>query len=317
MGFSDVIKALPRLIVSILHLKKKILERQPLLCLFIDQPDFAMRLAKRLRKAHYEGKIVQFVAPTVWAYKGNRAQKMAEDFDLLLTLFSFEPPYFAHTKLKTVWTGHPLVESIPQEVHKPQQLLSIFPGSRPAEIERNLPIQLEAACLFCKRMPDFDIAISCASHTFHNHPLIEAICKKTGYTKLIALVPFEERYTLMQRSQLALAKSGTVTLELALHCVPTVVTYQLSKLNRFIATYFLKLTLPFFCIVNIVKGKEVFPELIKDKVVAQDVANKLLAWYSDKTALEQCRQDCKEIFLLIEREKKPTQVATEAILAML
>ena len=322
MGFSDVLKALPMLIRSMLHLKKVIMQRRPQLCLFIDQPDFGIRLAKKLRAAQFAGKIVQFVAPSVWAYKKKRADVCAKNFDLLLTLFSFEPAHFAHTPLKTVWAGHPLVEAIENGQNTPHKeaIVSIFPGSRPAEILRNLPNQLEAACLFCQdennAQNHFEIAISVASSAFL--PEIQAVInkmrRKTRYDGKVQLVPFDERYSLMQKSSFALAKSGTVTLELALHQVPTIVTYTLTRLNRFIAKNILKLDLPFYCIVNILKQKEVFVELIKAKTEAKDILEALLSLHIDEPRKMACKKECKELFSLLQGEKKPIHTACDAIL---
>ena len=320
MGFSDVLKALPRLIKSLFYLRKLILARQPKLCLFIDQPDFSLRLAKLLRQKKFSGKIVQFVAPTVWAYKKKRAALFAEYFDLLLTLFSFEPAHFAHTPLKTVWTGHPLVEVIEQSVveneKKEISLLSIFPGSRPGEIQRNLPIQLEAACLFCFNQKDtkWEIAISQANLALNDYlNIIESVRQKSHFYGQINLVPFEKRYDLMRSSSFALAKSGTVTLELALCGCPTLVSYELSFLNRFIATHLLKGDRPFYCIVNILKKKEIFCEMIKEKITPTALLHKLLQIEADTEKKETIKKECKELFSLLQGVKKPTITACEAI----
>ncbi|MDB6081052.1 MAG: lipid-A-disaccharide synthase [Chlamydiia bacterium] len=321
MGFSDVLKALPQLIISMLSLKKSILDRKPLLCLFIDQPDFSIRLAKKLKKGGYQGKIVQFVAPSVWAWKRSRAEKMAQYFDLLITLFSFEPQYFAHTTLKTIWAGHPIVESINQESLQREPLIALYPGSRPAEVRRNLPKQLEAAALFCQKIAEkgvqFEIAISGASQDLRSQiDTIIADLQKQGRiatSQKITLIPFEERYQVMKRSSLALAKCGTVNLELALHEVPTIVTYELSFLNRFLATYVLNIDLPFYSIVNILKKKEIFPELIKEKTTPQSIADSLVSFYSNPELLKSCKKECKELLSLVQREKTPTLIACEAI----
>ena len=112
MGFSDVLRSLPRIVSNFFTMKKTILSRNPHTVIFIDQPDFSLRLAKTLRKKGFQGKIVQFVAPTVWAYKKNRVKTLEKYFDLLLTLFPFEKEYFAQSSLKTIWVGHSIVEEI-------------------------------------------------------------------------------------------------------------------------------------------------------------------------------------------------------------
>ena len=268
MGFSDVLKRLPTVLKNFYTVRNAIIDENPELVLFIDQPALSIRMAKNLRKNGFKGKIVQFVAPTVWAYNPKRADIMAESFDLLLTLFDFEPKYFSHTSLKTVFVGHPIVEIIesakqaPKTLSLKKPLLAIFPGSRPDEIQRNLPKQLQAAHLVKKEHPELDIVVSGRD------------------------VAFEARYELMRESSLALAKSGTVTLELLLHQVPTVVTYELTLLNRLAAKYLIGIDkMPYYSIANIVSGKEIFPELIRPPVTCQAIAKELSRLYSCPTEI--------------------------------
>ncbi len=311
MGLSDVLKALPRLIVYLNQLANAIVKQQPEMVIIIDQPSFGIKLAKKIRKHGYRGKIVQFVAPTVWAWKKKRAQEMAEYFDLLLTLFDFEPQYFADTKLKTVFAGHPIVELIANDnsmslcLDPDRPILSIFPGSRPAEIKRNLDKQLKAAQAYCKKFPSTQIAISAAKKDVGDLP--------PG----IILVPFNARYELMKKSHLAIAKSGTVTLELALLKVPTVVTYELSFLNYFMAKYVMKVDkMPFFSIVNILAKKEVFLERIKGPVTSADIA-KALEILQNPKRYEECVQDCNALKEHVAGTTLPIQTCAKEICELL
>ncbi len=291
MGLSDVLKSLPSIARSLYKLTRAIISRNAAMVIIIDQPSFGMRLAKSLRKKGYTGKIVQFVAPTVWAWKKKRADEMAKYFDLLLTLFDFEPAYFSHTKLKTVFAGHPIIELIQKDnshslsLDPDRPVLAIFPGSRPGEIKRNLKKQLEAAKIFCKKFPSTQIAVSVASHDYSDE-----------LPRGVIVVPFNARYELMKKSHLALAKSGTVTLELALHQVPTVVTYELSLLNWIMAKFVMKVhKMPYFSIVNILCGKEVFFERIKPPVTSNDIATCLETWQRDPKRYAECVDDCIEL----------------------
>ncbi|MBS0634441.1 MAG: lipid-A-disaccharide synthase [Verrucomicrobia bacterium] len=284
MGLSDVLKALPRLARCFFQLAGMIMKKNPDMVIIIDQPSFGIKLAKQLRKKGYRGKIVQFVAPTVWAWKKERADEMAKHFDLLLTLFDFEPDYFAHTSLKTVFVGHPIVELIAKDnsqslvLDPDRPVLAIFPGSRPAEIGRNLPKQLEAAKIYCESHPTTQIAVV-ASCDLPQH---------------VIKVPFNARYELMKKCHLAIAKSGTVTLELALHKVPTVVTYELSWLNYLMARYVMKVDkMAFFSIVNILAGYELFFERIKPPVTCQDIANCLEEYESSR--YNECQEGCQSL----------------------
>ncbi len=308
MGISDVLKALPRLVTSFYTLKKEILKRKPELVLIIDQPSFGIKLARSLRKKGYSGKIVQFVAPTVWAWKQERADEMAKYFDLLLTLFDFEPEYFAHTTLKTCFVGHPITELIQNDnghslhLDPSRPVLAVFPGSRPAEIKRNLKKQLEAATLFKSAHPTVQICV----------------CTSENLPQDMVKVPFNARYELMKKSHLALAKSGTVTLELALNKVPTVVTYELSSLNHLMARFVMKLDkMPFFSIVNILAKKELFIERIRPPVSAQDIADALELFQSDPERYKECVEGCMELKEHVVGTISPIKLAAKEICEIL
>lgn len=283
MGLSDVIKAFPR-IWSLFHkLRKHILAIKPDLLILIDYPGFNLRLAKALRKNGYKGKIVQYVSPTIWAHSVQRIEHMASTLDLLLTIYPFEPPYFSRSKLKVEYVGNPLVEYIQNyryddawqsnsgiDSHRPT--LALFPGSRRSEILSHLPVLLKAAEKLKENNPELQFAISCARP--ENHPLMEKIIAhsflKEGHD--LYLVPKKYTYELMRDSVSAIAKSGTVTLELALHACPTLVIYNLTWINWLYAKWILNLRLRHYCIVNILQGKEVFPELIKNGFSISNIA---------------------------------------------
>ena len=258
MGITDVLINFPSIAQAFLSIEKEILETQPKAVVLIDYQTFNLKLAKRLRRFGYEGKIVQYVSPTVWAWKAHRIPEMAANLDLLLTLFPFEPHCFEGTGLKSLFVGHPLLEVLPKASHKKEKILTIFPGSRLGAIRKTFPIQLKAARLFLKKNPDYKLAISCAHRDF----------KPFLYALSIDLEPAffgkDEQYHWMDRSNLAYATSGTVTMELAWFATPTVVFYGLTLLNALLAKFLFKLDqLPFFSMINIMEEKEVFPEKIK------------------------------------------------------
>jgi len=316
MGFSQVIKKLPRLIWNFFIIKREVLERRPGTLLLIDQPDFTMQLAKRLRKAGYRGKIVQFVAPTVWAWRKNRAEQMEKHFDLLLTLFPFEAAHFPN--LNTVWTGHPIVEKITPSESDAKDAIAIFPGSRPEEVSRNLPIQLEAALKAQAQHPQLSIHISAASMNLRkeiNH-IIRDVQQLHHSDADVHIVAFADREQLMRRAKVAIAKSGTVTLELGLHLVPTVVTYELSRLNRFIATRVANIQVRYFCIVNILKQKQVFEELIIKKPTAIDLKNSLMKILNDPEHTARIRSELNDLAGYLRQGSSPSDIASDAILAL-
>jgi len=274
MGFSDVIKAMPRLWKLFYRVLNAILKSSPSVVILIDYPGFNMRIAKALRKRRYQGKIVQYISPTVWAWKRCRIKQLAESLDLLLTIFPFEPDYFVDTSLKVRYIGNPLIAAIKNTEYSrtfPPQTIGIFPGSRMGEVSRNLPKQLRAAELFHGDFPGASFCISVASESLL--PIIEGCAAASSLE--ITLVGQEHSRCLMRGCRLAIATSGTVTLELAIHDTPTVVTYNLSLINLLLAKYIFRINLVNYCIVNIVCGEEVFPELIGHNIDPVGIYNKL------------------------------------------
>jgi lipid-A-disaccharide synthase len=306
MGFSAILCGLPRLVRQFYFLCQCIKKRKPSVVILIDYPTFNIRLAQALRKRGYKGKIVQYIAPTVWAWGKGRIAKIANSADLLLTILPFEKIYFAHTNLSVKYVGHPLVETIRQHAYDPhwkeplgipQQapLIALFPGSRRSEIDLNLPKMMEAVRLLKNRNPDLCFAISCSRHEFHKP--IQYMAEQWGlrFNEDIFLTPPDCSYDLMRDCHSALAKSGTVTLELALHQKPTVVFYEMSHLNRWIATYLVRPNLSHYCLVNILADKEIYPEFIAKSATAQDLCDHILRIGETEAKREVCSRECKSI----------------------
>lgn len=240
MGFTDILRYLPKLLFLFYKVRKAILHSQAETVILIDYAEFNLKMAASLRKKGYKGKIIQYVCPSVWAWRKQRIHTMEKNLDEVMTLFPFETECFS--KLKATFVGHPLAKTPP--FTREPKYLTIFPGSRTKEIQRNLPLQLKVA----KRLSQH-VAISVA-HDKHR-PLIEKLAPGT--------LLFSGSNIIKETAQ-ALATSGTICLELALAKVPTVVTYAISSFDLFLAKKIFKINLPHYCIVNILAKKPLFPE---------------------------------------------------------
>ena len=317
MGFVDVFLSLPKLIRQFHLVKRTILERNPKKVVLIDYPGFNLRLARSLRKSGFKGKICHFICPSVWAWGKKRIPLMAQNLDMLLSILPFEKEIFAHTSLPVHYVGNPLVGHI--ESHPPSpltelgnaQILGIFPGSRTQEIERNLKKQLHCARRLLTLDPKLKIALSVSHPKFCTR--IQQICSEIGIAP--QFIPHAYTYDLMSRCHLALATSGTVTLELALHHVPTVVTYGISSLDLIIAKHILHIILPFYCLVNIIANKEVFPELIGPNLTDNALFEKASLFLSNPSTRETCKKACADIQELLTH-KNAAKEAAEEILAL-
>ncbi len=327
MGFLDILRHLPKLWRQFNKIRDNILKSQPDVLICIDYPGFNLRLAKALRRKGFKGKIVQYISPTVWAWGRERIETMEQSLDLLLTIFPFEAAYFASSPLKVTYVGHPIQEMIHQHHYDEQwkdktgisfhdHLIALFAGSRKHELRNHLPAMLQAGRKLRQDNPDVRLALSYMRQ--EDLPWMEEMIEKSDLilNEDIYLIPSHYRYELMRDSHSAIAKSGTVTLELGLHHRPTVVIYAVNTFNYLIAKYWLKLSLPFYCIVNILAQHEVFPELIEQKFESDDIFRKIRELDQNNDKREMCIKGCEEVSILLGHQKAHERAA-KAVLELL
>lgn len=292
MGFVDVILAFPRLYRIFQKVKNHILTTKPETVVCVDYPGFHLRLAEKLRKGGFQGKIIQYISPTVWAHGKGRIAVLEKYFDQLLCILPFETECFKDSSLKVTYVGHPLAERIAEYnyddnwmqkcgLNPNKPILALFPGSRPSEIKKHLPTMLKVGKTW-----DGQVVVS----------------GEGG-------IPREFTYELMRDCTAAIAKSGTVTLELALHHKPAIVIYETSSFNRWIAKHILKLEhLPYFCLVNILGGREIYPEYIRHPFTPEMLQNKLATIDYNAT-----RDECKKLTAKLGLFQS-SKIAAESIL---
>ena len=295
MGFSDVLFSVPKLLKKFKLIKKDILNRPPKGVVTIDYPGFNLRLANALAKKSSPAKRIHYICPTVWAWGKGRIPKMEKNLDQLLTILPFEVDIFSKGLMQTEYVGHPLISRIAQHEYNPnwnesygiskeQQILSTFPGSREKEIMRNFKTQLKVAKRIQKNHENLQIAVSCSDEK------LIPLMKKEDPNLLIIHKNYS--YELMRASHLAIATSGTVTLELALHQVPTVVTFSINPIDVFLAKYVFRINLPHFALPNILAKQEVFPELFGPHFTEEALYQKgnefMISEYKRTECMEMC-----------------------------
>ncbi|MGH7890019.1 MAG: lipid-A-disaccharide synthase [Thermodesulfobacteriota bacterium] len=306
MGFIDVLFSLPHLISRFRKTVDAILKTQPKVVVTIDYPGFNLRLARTLRKKGYRGKICHYICPSVWAWGKKRIPLMAENLDLLLSVLPFEKKLFESTRLRVDYIGHPLVQKIsPQEIYNPT--IAFFPGSRTKEIERNFPFFLRLIETLKRDFPSYHYVVSVSQEKYR--PLLQKLAR----TQVPLLSPEELDE---QKPFLAVAKSGTVTLELALKEIPTVVTYAISPFDIFLARHVFKISLPFYALPNLIAGKAVFPELIGPALTDDSLLREVKNLIVNRDVWEQCRKECRHLRSLLGSENANERSA-ELILSLL
>ncbi|MGL4445346.1 MAG: lipid-A-disaccharide synthase, partial [Alsobacter sp.] len=238
MGILPVVRRLPTLLARIRETTRAILADPPDVLVIIDSPDFTHRVARRVRKARPGLPVVDYVSPSVWAWRPSRARAMRAYVDHVLALLPFEPG--AHRDLggpACTYVGHPLIERLGELRPGPEDaarraaeppLLLVLPGSRRSEISRLLRPFGEALALLQARNIAFEAVLPAVPH------LLETIRAETaGWAVKPRIVEgTEAKYAAFRQATAALAASGTVTLELALAGVPMVVAYRVSKLEE-------------------------------------------------------------------------------------
>lgn len=315
MGFVDVIKALPHFILLFHKIKKAILQKNPKLVLLVDNAEFSLLLAKSLRKSGFSGKIVQLVCPSIWAWRKGRIKTLEENFDLVLSILPFEKNYFKNSPLPVEYIGHPLFEELAKEktsdltLPHDKPIIAIFPGSRKKETLLNLPLQLAAV----KDLSSHHIAIGVASN--HLMPLIQTILQKSGVTATLVLP--ENRFELMKRAQFALSKLGTINLELAFFEVPTITSFPLPLVEKFLLQYLFKVFLPHYSIVNLLAERRIFPEYIASFATLENLKREVFNFATHAELRAWTIAGCQDVKKLLETHSfitKAPQILSKVLL---
>jgi lipid-A-disaccharide synthase len=321
MGLFEVLPKLPGLLRRISETADSVKQLKPDIFISIDAPDFSFRVAKKLQgidiiKVHY-------VAPSVWAWRPGRAQKIAGLYDHLLTLLPFEPPYFEKVGLPATFVGHSVVETGAvggdgprfREQHglsSDDKLLMMLPGSRRGEVSRHLPIFKKAIEQLQTEIGKISIAVPVIGRSaeivrseLSNWPLRSIIVEGE-----------EAKYDAMASANVALAASGTVGLELALARLPHVIAYKMNPLTGWLARRIVKLD--YVNLVNIMLETEVVPELLIEKCTPDNLAVSLGGlFHSEEKQQAQIEQFDRAMLMLGQNGEDPGVRAADVILDLI
>jgi len=275
VGISEVFKGLGRIRKVFKTIQAEVEMRKPAVALLIDLPDFNLRLAKKLKRAGVN--VVYYVAPQAWAWRKGRVRQIRRRVDKLCVVFPFEEPFFRQQAIDVEFVGHPLCEERIEQACSNENKIVLLPGSRSREIQRLLPAIAGAAEILGKLNPDLQFVLAVAANL--DRQLIEDQLQKARVK--IKLTDASAQETLAG-ARLAIAASGTVTLEAALAGVPLVVVYRVSRMTYALVRPIYRLKN--ICIVNILAGRELVPELLQRKVRAQLIAEQAMGYLQDGSA---------------------------------
>ncbi len=287
MGISEILSQYRHLKRRIAETADEIVASKPDVLITIDLPEFSLRVAKQVKEKS-QVRCVHYVAPTVWAWRAGRAAKMARHVDQVLALFPFEPPYMEAVGMRCDFVGHPVVTD-PQasdaealafrEEHSlgdaPTAL--VLPGSRRGEVSRLAPIFGEALAPVLNARPDLRIVIPAAAPV---EDLVREAVKDWAVTPLVIRSEDKaQKRAAFKAADVALAASGTVSLELAAAGTPMVIAYDMNWLSRQIIGRMLKVDT--VTLVNLVSETRAVPEFIGADCVPERIAQGLLDLLDD------------------------------------
>jgi lipid-A-disaccharide synthase len=299
MGFTDVMPKILQIFKVYRGIKQLMDERRPGLFIPVDLPDFNMWLA---RYAKAKGlSVLYYIAPQAWAWRSGRAKTLARVTDGLAVIFPFEEKFFTSSGVNTRYVGHPFVEAeAPGSSWKaswPPKRIGVMPGSRYHEIAKILPTMMTAKRIISEKHPDI---------TWHL-PVAKGLDANAISSMVDKDVSLEET---LPDVDLAMVKSGTSSLEMALRGIPEVICYKTSLVNYFLARTFVKID--HIGMPNIIAGKAIIPELIQGHFTAQDLALTMCRYLDDKGLFEATRRSYHDMRQLLGDKKASTQVASWA-----
>jgi len=322
MGLLPVLARLPLILRRLNETVQAILAQPPECLVIIDSPDFTHRVAKRVRQHLPHLPIIDYVSPSVWAWRPGRARKMRAYIDHVLAVLPFEPE--AHRRLSgpaCTYVGHPLIEKMhlmtPSASEQARRQSSppvvlVLPGSRRSEITRLMADFGAAIDLLAQTHGPLDVRLPAVPH------LVDQITQAVQSWRIKPQIVLgeEAKWAAFRAARLALAASGTVTLELALSAIPMVVAYKYSRLEGLVRPF---VHVPSIVLANLVLERNACREFLQDECTPQTLATalgELIVNGPARIAQEQAWSDLRQVMHVGDQES-PSSKAAKIVLASL
>ena len=319
MGLAAVLAHLPRIARRVYETVTAVVAADPDVLVVIDSPGFTHSVAERVARRRPDLPIIDYVSPSVWAWRASRARRMARVMDHVLALLPFEPD--VHRRLggpPCTYVGHPLIERLAElrpapgeraKLSEGSQLL-VLPGSRATEISRLMAPFGEAAGLIAEAVPNVTIRVPAVSHL---RVEIEAAAARWPIRPEI-IEGESAKFAAFRSAHAALAASGTVTLELGLAGVPMVVAYRVDPVARALKRF---LKIPSIVLTNLILGENVVPEFLDEASAPEVLARETAALLTDGPERRRQLAGLARIDTLMAPPggRTPSELAAEIVLA--
>ena len=302
VGVSEVLKKLSRILAAYRQAARLMRSGDITAAIFVDYPDFNLRLAARARKCKIP--VLYYISPQVWAWRRGRVRRIAQLVDEMLVLFQFEKKLYERAGMDVRFVGHPLLDTAKPTLGKEEFLVRVgfdqgepvvglLPGSRTSEIERLLPIFLEATGFASSLLESKPLQIVLALAETIDPKLVVQIVSR--YPEVV--VVRGQTYDALGASDAALVASGTATLEAAVLGVPMVVAYRVSFPTYLVGKLLIRLD--HVALPNIIAGKRVVPELIQAELTPRRLGLELASLLKDAGLRKQQRDELKRVTSLL------------------
>ena len=312
VGIVEVIPHIPRILGELNKLVRACAAQPPDAAILTDAPSFHLPLARKLKRLGVP--VVYLVAPQAWAWKQGRVKTMRATLDRLLCIFPFEEAFFQEHNVPAVYIGHPLSRLAKPQITRAEfcsklgipevsRIVAILPGSRHGELSRHLPILLDATKLIRQRHPVTFVLPLPAGFGLQNTKFWEPV--QAASIKVIE----GHTWDALAQAELALAASGTVTIEAAMLGTPMVTFYRVNALSWYLQRW--RVRTPFLTMVNLVAGREVVPELIQDQMTAERIAAEAFRLLDDTGANKVMRAGLAEVAKKLGSERDPMETAAD------
>ena len=311
IGFTSVILNILKIRNKINTTVKKIIEFNPDILLSVDSPDFTLRVAEKVKKNNPKIKTIHYVAPQVWVWREGRVKKFKKFLDHILLLFNFEKKYFDKENIKNTFVGHPLLENkeniktdLSNLIKNDKKIISLFAGSRTSETNILLPILLNFIKLMNEKFNQYYFIFHA---TDQNKNLIKDELKKKKLINVDVISDENIKSQILSKSVFAVAKSGTVSLEICNLKVPSIIIYKMNLINFFIVKFLVKVK--FANIINIINQKEIIPELIQNECNSKEIFRSVVYFLKNP---ELMKKQIHDVSNTLDEIKSKTSSSAEA-----
>ena len=315
LGFTNVILNIFKINKKINETVKAILDYNPDILFTVDSPDFTLRVAEKVKKINSKIKTIHYVAPQVWVWREGRVKKIKKFIDHILLLFSFEKKYFEKENISCEFVGHPLLQNkerskidINQVIGKNKALISIFPGSRKSEIITLMPILLDFIKLMNEKYSDM-------TYVFHStieySKVIHSLVNDSKISNCETVSDDKIKSHILQKSIFAVAKSGTISLEISNAKIPSIIIYKMSFINFLIVKNLVKTK--YANIINFAAKEEVIPELIQSNCNSKNIFKNVSIFLENPNKIKEQVNKVQKILNELKTNGSSSELASLAL----